>query len=201
MAGLALVLFAAFLLLAGVARIFIQWRSTGDTGIRRARVAGPAQRWARAALVTGSLLVGVAAPVAELLGLHALPALGMPGLRAAGAVLAALGIGAVIGAQNAMGASWRDDVDPTERTTLVTHGPFRKVRNPIYTAALAWAIGLALLVPNYLALPGPVLLLLGLELQVRRVEEPYLRRIHGPAYQQYAARVGRFWPGIGRLPT
>lgn len=100
-----------------------------------------------------------------------------------------------------MGSSWRDDVDPPERTALVVHGPFAIVRNPIYTAALAWALGLALLVPNPFALAGPVLLWLGLELQVRRVEEPYTRRIHGPAYQQYAARVGRFLPGIGGLPT
>ncbi|MEU0108432.1 isoprenylcysteine carboxylmethyltransferase family protein [Streptomyces sp. NPDC006251] len=199
MAVLALCLFAGFLLLAGVARIFIQHRRTGDTGIRRARAAGTAQQWARATLVTGSLLVGVAAPVAELAGLGALPVLDWPGLRVAGAVLAVLGIVAVIGAQNTMGASWRNDVDPTERTDLVTHGPFRLIRNPIYTAALAWAVGLALLVPNPLALSGLVLLWLGLELQVRNVEEPYLQRVHGPAYQQYAAQVGRFLPCIGRL--
>ncbi|MFI7236683.1 methyltransferase family protein [Streptomyces cyaneofuscatus] len=167
MAVLALCLFASFRLPAGVARILIQWRRTGDPGIRRDRAAGPAQQWARATLVTG--------------------------------VLAVLGIAAVIGAQSAMGASWRDDVDPAERTTLIIHGPFRLVRNPIYTAALTWALGLAQLVPNPLALPGPLLLLLGLELQVRRVEEPYLRRVHGVAYQQYAARVGRLLPGTGRL--
>ncbi|ALO08217.1 isoprenylcysteine carboxylmethyltransferase family protein [Streptomyces goshikiensis] len=200
MAVLALVLFAAFLLLAGVARILIQYHRTGDTGVRRARAAGPAQQWARAALIAGSLLTGVAAPVAELLGLPAAPVLDQPGLRASGAVLAALGIAAVVGAQNAMGASWRDDVDPAERTALITHGPFSLVRNPIYTAALAWAAGLALLVPNLIALPGPLLLLVGLEIQVRYVEEPYLRRVHGPAYVQYAARTGRFLPAIGRRP-
>jgi protein-S-isoprenylcysteine O-methyltransferase Ste14 len=40
---------------------------------------------------------------------------------------------------------------------------------------------------------------LALELQVRAVEEPYLIRSHGDAYRAYAARVGRFLPGIGRL--
>ncbi|MCX5302832.1 isoprenylcysteine carboxylmethyltransferase family protein [Streptomyces sp. NBC_00160] len=201
MAVLALVLFGAFLLLAGVARICIQYRRTGDTGIRRARAAGPAHAWARAALATASLLVGIATPVAELVGvLDAVPVLDRPALHAAGAVLALAGIGAVILAQNAMGASWRNDVDPTERTALITHGPFRLVRNPIYTAALTWATGLALLVPNPLALPGLLLLLFGLELQVRYVEEPYLRRTHGPSYEEYAARTGRFLPGLGRTP-
>ncbi|MDT9692970.1 isoprenylcysteine carboxylmethyltransferase family protein [Streptomyces sp. P9(2023)] len=130
--------------------------------------------------------------------MDAVPVLDQPGLRAVGAVIAVLGIAAVIGAQNAMGASWRNDVDPTERTALVTHRPFRLVRNPIYTAALAFATGLALTVPNFLALPGLVLLLFGLELQVRYVEEPYLHRIHGTAYEEYAARTGRFLPGVGR---
>jgi protein-S-isoprenylcysteine O-methyltransferase Ste14 len=35
--------------------------------------------------------------------------------------------------------------------------------------------------------------------QVRGAEEPYLLRVHGDAYRCYAARAGRFVPGIGRL--
>jgi protein-S-isoprenylcysteine O-methyltransferase Ste14 len=38
-----------------------------------------------------------------------------------------------------------------------------------------------------------------LELQVRRVEEPHLLRVHAATYRDYAARTGRFLPGIGRL--
>ena len=33
------------------------------------------------------------------------------------------------------------------------------------------------------------------------VEEPYLLAMHGAAYAAYAARAGRFVPGIGRLPA
>jgi protein-S-isoprenylcysteine O-methyltransferase Ste14 len=40
---------------------------------------------------------------------------------------------------------------------------------------------------------------LGMELHVRRVEEPYLHWAHGDAYRDYAARVGRFVPGVGRI--
>jgi protein-S-isoprenylcysteine O-methyltransferase Ste14 len=42
-------------------------------------------------------------------------------------------------------------------------------------------------------------LLVSIQVQVRAVEEPYLLRVHGPAYADYAARVGRFLPGVGRL--
>lgn len=72
--------------------------------------------------------------------------------------------------------------------------------NPVLTCTAVTALGLALVVPNVLA----VLMLAGFvvawEIQVRLVEEPYLARIHGDDYKRYAARTGRFLPGIGRLP-
>jgi protein-S-isoprenylcysteine O-methyltransferase Ste14 len=39
-----------------------------------------------------------------------------------------------------------------------------------------------------------------IELQVRVVEEPHLLRTHGQAYEDWAREVGRFVPGVGRLP-
>ena len=33
---------------------------------------------------------------------------------------------------------------------------------------------------------------------VSAVEEPHLRRLHGDPYAAYAARTGRFLPGVGR---
>ena len=38
----------------------------------------------------------------------------------------------------------------------------------------------------------------GIQLQVREVEEPYLRRVHGHTYRDYTTRVGRFLPWLGR---
>jgi protein-S-isoprenylcysteine O-methyltransferase Ste14 len=98
-----------------------------------------------------------------------------------------------------MGDSLRIGVDPGERTALVTEGPFRWVRNPIYSAMLLYVVGVALMAPNVAGLVALVVLALGLDLHVRRVEEPYLVATHGAAYASYAARVGRFLPGVGRL--
>ena len=98
-----------------------------------------------------------------------------------------------------MGRSWRIGVDPGERTELVTAGPFALVRNPIFAAMLPTALGLTLLVPSWVALAGLAGLIAALELQVRVVEEPYLLQVHGDAYATYAARVGRFVPGVGQL--
>ena len=89
----------------------------------------------------------------------------------------------------------------TERTKLVASGPFRWVRNPIFTAMTVATAGIALLVPNVASLFALAALLLGLELHVRHVEEPYLTRVHGGDYLRYASDTGRFLPGIGRLRT
>ena len=113
--------------------------------------------------------------------------------------LAGLGIAGTVASQLAMGDSWRGDVDPDRRTALVTTGPFRLVRNPILTSTFITGLGIALVVPNVMALLMLVGIVAAQQIQVRLVEEPYLLRVHGDAYRRYAAVTGRFVPGIGRL--
>lgn len=95
------------------------------------------------------------------------------------------------------GISGRPGVLATERTRLVVRGPFAVVRNPIFTCMLLTAFGLAVLLPNVLAWAALACLFVAVELQVRLVEEPHLARLHGQAYRDYSARVGRFVPGLG----
>ena len=71
------------------------------------------------------------------------------------------------------------------------------MRNPIFASMIPTSLGLALLVPNAPAVVAFAALVL--ELQVRLVEEPYLLRTHGDRYVEYASRVGRFFPAVGRL--
>jgi protein-S-isoprenylcysteine O-methyltransferase Ste14 len=143
-------------------------------------------------------LVFVAGPVAEL-AFGATRLLDSDWLAVPGLALSLLGLAALLWSQSSMGDSLRIGVDPTERTALVTAGPFRWVRNPIYSAMLVYAAGVALLVPNAASFVAFALLALGLELHVRLVEEPYLVAAHGSSYATYAARVGRFIPGVGKL--
>ena len=88
-----------------------------------------------------------------------------------------------------MGTSWRIGVDASERTDLVTTGPFALARNPIFAAMLPTSLGLALLVPNVVALIGFAALVVALELQARAVEEPYLLRVHGDDVRGVRARA------------
>jgi protein-S-isoprenylcysteine O-methyltransferase Ste14 len=98
-----------------------------------------------------------------------------------------LGLAGTLIAQLAMGDSWRVGVDESERTELVTSGPFAVVRNPIFAAMIPTSLGLTLLVPNVVALAAFLGLVTALELQVRFVEEPYLMRTHGERYLLYAS--------------
>ena len=200
MAGLDLVLIAVWVAVVSILRGAIHYLRTGASPIRLRDRPGSPQWWARLVSTVG-VVMAIAAPLAELAGLPPFDLLDHAVVRWGGVVLVFLGIAVTVRAQAAMGGSWRADVDPDARTELVTDGPFRLVRNPVFTGAAVSVLGLALVVPNIVSLLMVATFLAGLELQVRLVEEPYLLGLHGDAYRDYAARTGRFVPGVGRLRT
>jgi hypothetical protein len=73
------------------------------------------------------------------------------------------------------------------------------VRNPVFTTMILTVVGFVLVVPNVGGVAVLLLLVAGVQLQVRTVQEPHLLATHPVSYRQYAARVGRFVPGIGKL--
>lgn len=194
----ALVGYSVFLALAFGLRAVIHLRRTGTTGYVGVQGAFPSTEWWAGVMFVVAVVGGVLAPVAQLAGLVG-PWSAAPAAHALGLVLSTLGIAGTLWAQFAMGDSWRIGVDPAARTELVSAGPFRRVRNPIFSCMVLASTGLVLLAPNVLAFVSLAALLVALELQVRIVEEPYLLRTHGRTYREYAATAGRFVPGIGRL--
>jgi protein-S-isoprenylcysteine O-methyltransferase Ste14 len=87
----------------------------------------------------------------------------------------------------------RTHINPYQPSTaVVTSGPYRWTRNPIYVSMILIYLGLALL----LGVVGPLLLLLPV-LAVMRFgvierEERYLGQKFGDAYRSYTARVRRW---------
>lgn len=202
MPTVALVLYLVFLALAFGLRTLTQYRRTGSSGFHGVGGRVGSVEWWGGALFVLAVLLGVAAPLLQVAGVvDAVGFLDATPVAVAGLVLALVGIGGTLAAQQGMGASWRIGVDQRETTDLVTSGTFTVVRNPIFTTMTTAGLGLALLAPNVVALVGVAGLVAAIEIQVRVVEEPYLLRTHGQRYRDYATRVGRFVPGLGRLST
>lgn len=191
--GLEVVFFA----LAFGWRSWVQWRRTGSTGFIRPRRGAPPTELAGSVGFVVALMLLVAAPIADAAGMARIAWLDVGWAAVAGAVLGVAGIALTLLAQLAMGDSWRIGVDLSTRTDLVTDGVFGSVRNPIFTAMVVATVGLVLLVPNPVSAAALLVLVAALEVQVRMVEEPYLRTIHGPAYDTYLTSAGRFVPGVG----
>jgi len=183
-----------------VARVLIHWRRTGTTGVRGISGKVGSAEWFGGVAFVAATVLGVAAPVLDEVDLvDPIGGLDGVGTQVAGVVLYVVGLAELLWSQRALGRSWRIGVDESERTALVTHGPYELVRNPIYTAMMAVFCGLALIVPSVVAIASVVLLVIALELQTRLVEEPYLVIAQGEPYADYAQRAGRFLPGVGRL--
>jgi protein-S-isoprenylcysteine O-methyltransferase Ste14 len=180
-------------------RSIVQWWQTGSTGFKGFHGRVGSLEWFAGMAATAGLVLAPLAPLATLSG--------WPGgglwfehapTHTVGAALAVVGIAGALVAQLDMGSSWRIGVDASETTELVTGGLFAWVRNPIFSFIWLSLLGFVLLVPSPVAGLAFVLTVAGIELQVRAVEEPYLRETHGEAYERYAAAVGRFAPGFGK---
>jgi protein-S-isoprenylcysteine O-methyltransferase Ste14 len=89
--------------------------------------------------------------------------------------------------------------DPPRR--LVTTGPFRAVRNPIYIGAILGIAGAALYYGSIGLLVYALTLALGFHGLVLVYEEPALRRSFGSEYQAYCRRVPRWFPQRPRKPA
>jgi protein-S-isoprenylcysteine O-methyltransferase Ste14 len=119
-------------------------------------------------------------------------------MQPAGAALMGAGILLMAAAQLNMGASWRIGIDEETKPGIVSSGLYRFSRHPIYLGLLTALAGYTVMMPT------PVSLLLfagaywGLRTQTG-IEEDYMLRTYGQPYRQYASRVGRFVPGVGKL--
>jgi len=184
-------------------RTWVQLRRYGSSGIVLFRSGRPGQHLREALFVVLAVALLAEAALAavaprRLPGLVPLAPATAAVLRATGTVMVLGATALMLAAQLDLGASWRVGIDQGARPGLVTGGLYRYSRNPIYVAMLAALLGFALLLPSWISLG----LLIGAGLGIRRHvrdEEAYLARAYGEEYRRYAARVGRFVPGVGRL--
>jgi len=95
-----------------------------------------------------------------------------------------------------MGRNWRMDVSVATKTELITDGPFRHIRHPIYAFQILLMLCSAAIVPTL-----PMLVVAAIHIVLMNVkarsEERHLRSCHGDAYERYVERTGRFLPRFG----
>lgn len=124
-----------------------------------------------------------------------LPVLAHRSVLAVGLVLITAGYLGTLWCYAIMGDTWRMGIDRNERNRLVTRGPYRVVRHPIYALQVLMLAGVALLLPTPLTFF--ILVVHYLCAWLKAVdEESYLLTVHGEEYRAYLARTGRLVPKI-----
>ena len=114
-------------------------------------------------------------------------------LRWTGIALMIAGGALLVWTFRSLGRNLTDTVVTRREHTLVTHGPYRWIRHPLYTSAGLVTVGLSLAAANwFLLLAGGLAVAL---LVIRtRTEERNLEARFGDAYRGYMKRTGRFLP-------
>ena len=118
-------------------------------------------------------------------------------IRWLGAAVAMLSIAFGVWARRTMVAAGTN-VDPRRPSTaIVTSGPFRLTRNPLYVALALLFIGLTLVGNTWWGIIALVPLLFVMHQGVVLREERYLEAKFGDEYRAYKAHVARYLPLTG----
>ncbi|MEO0561629.1 MAG: isoprenylcysteine carboxylmethyltransferase family protein [Chloroflexota bacterium] len=112
-----------------------------------------------------------------------------------GATIGAMALPFMLWAIRSIGGNVTRTVATRDNHELVTWGPYRYIRHPLYTFGFILFIGLGLLSGNVILLSGVVVALVAI---IRRLphEEAQLRQRFGSEYDTYVERTGRFTPKV-----
>jgi protein-S-isoprenylcysteine O-methyltransferase Ste14 len=99
-----------------------------------------------------------------------------------------------------IGKNWVHALDPSEFTQkkdnkLVTVGPYRIVRNPLYLGSFTFILSLALLASNWLILLPAIMIVVLIYTRISGEEKMLLDRF-GNEYQEYMKKTPRIIPRI-----
>jgi protein-S-isoprenylcysteine O-methyltransferase Ste14 len=115
-----------------------------------------------------------------------------------GAVMVLCGLLFAVWARLTIGGNWSGVVTLKQDHQLVTSGPYRLVRHPIYTGLLFAMIGNVAAFDAWGPLLAFVIVLVAF-LRKMKTEERFMMDAFGPIYAAYSARTPALVPGAGRL--
>jgi protein-S-isoprenylcysteine O-methyltransferase Ste14 len=110
-----------------------------------------------------------------------------PALKAVGLVVFVIGLAVAVWARICLGRNWGMPMSEKDEPELVTSGPYRFVRNPIYTGLLLGVLGTAL-ATNLVALVA-FAVLGAYFIYSAKVEEGILVKAFPTTYPSYRART------------
>lgn len=114
-------------------------------------------------------------------------------------------VGVLLGAETVFGVYWTltalgRNVSETVLTKadhqLVTSGPYRWVRHPLYTVGVMLFTSIGLMAANIFILASAVVVLIAVRLVIIPREEANLVAAFGDAYLKYQRGTGAMWPSI-----
>jgi protein-S-isoprenylcysteine O-methyltransferase Ste14 len=115
-------------------------------------------------------------------------------LQWTGVILGLASLPLIVWVQQALGSNFSTTLHVREEHTLVTQGPYRWVRHPMYTVLYVHFISILLLTQNWF-IGGVFLMALTLIVFLRiRNEEAAMIEKFGEGYRAYILRTGRFLP-------
>ncbi len=98
-----------------------------------------------------------------------------------------------------LGSTIFESYPTRESHALVTNGPYRWVRHPLYAVATVGWVSLSILAANWFMLAMAFVRIIGISLLVIPREEADLIGRFGTKYREYMQRTGRLAPRLGLL--
>jgi protein-S-isoprenylcysteine O-methyltransferase Ste14 len=114
-------------------------------------------------------------------------------LRWLGASVAFIGVVFWIYSQAVLDRNWSPQLQVQKEHKLITKGPYKAIRHPLYTAMFIWVIGLSLFTANMVFALLAILTIIGLVARVPK-EEKMMIETFGDEYEKYKKNTGRFFP-------
>lgn len=158
-----------------------QWREPGADAI-----------WNRGPVILGTVMLLFPRWLPAALTYRFVP--GGAELPVIGMLMVLLGLLFAAWARVHLGGNWSGTVTVKEGHTLITNGPYRWVRHPIYTGMLMALLGTALAIGAAYGFIAAGLILLGFIIKLL-VEEARMRDTF-PEYDDYARHTARLIPGV-----
>lgn len=110
-----------------------------------------------------------------------------------GVTVAVVGIALAIWARWHLGENWSATVTLKEGHELISSGPYRYMRHPIYSGMLLAFVGTALALGEYRALISVCIVLVAFYTKAKK-EELFLTQEFGEKFREHSRRTGMFLP-------